>query len=188
MTHLLQCLIWPAVAGNVAWAFISVSLTELPSSSTFARLGALFMFAFFQMVDWIHVEKLRQHGKALKSYLWAFDLPLAASVAVFAICTEKNNPESSVKTDICLTIYWIIGILGHLCGAWEEQFPATASKRPRIDWQNRITLASFCGFGILVLWTHAFGFLDEKSLWNRAVAGFAVLILWVIKRRKEIFS
>jgi len=50
--ELFSDLVWPAAAGNVAWAFATVSLSESWSADTLSRLFLLLMIAFYLGIGW----------------------------------------------------------------------------------------------------------------------------------------
>ena len=84
---LFQNLIWPAVAGNIAWAFFSLIITKsdtITDISVYTRLIVLFFLAIYLGEDWLTTEK---ESEFLKKNYWIGDAFHVMPISIFAIST-----------------------------------------------------------------------------------------------------
>lgn len=139
MKRLFQNVIWPAIAGSVAWAFFTVLVEAHWLDHTFwARLLALFAVAVYLAVDWYNTDLVFDR---INPYYWIADAVLAPLTALFAIATYANSPWGPYAIALAL----VAAIVGHLFGAWDESRPGTSA------WGQRIKLAGINASGLLVL-------------------------------------
>lgn len=164
---LFDDLIWPAAAGNVAWAFLQVAIgTE--SIQRALRLALLFFLAIYLAIDWFRSKSLERKTPLY----WIADSIHIASIVTYGVALASD--KSGIFLEYNLAVIFGIAVLGHLVGAWE------VSGQPR-NWHHRVSLAS-CGLlGIAILlagrWvTHA------GSLRTLLVAFVTVLIAWILTR------
>jgi hypothetical protein len=173
MIHLFQNLIWPAVAGNVAWAFFSVAVGEPMACTVAARLTALFLVAGYLIADWLSMEKyLRDSRDKVNPLFWIADALLAASLATFAVATADKAQSKETWVDGSLLAIFVVAMGGHLFGAWRKE-----GATPRIRRHKQVALAIVNLLGVVAaglgiwLW-------DDPCKWHRPVAVAIVVTLW----------
>jgi hypothetical protein len=160
VTHLFQDLIWPAAAGNVAWSFFTMAVGEKwLDPGVPARLLVIFLLAIYLGVDWMRTTDT---VKTLKGWFWIADAPHSASVVVFAIATQMNKSWLGGA----LAAMFVIGVIGHLIGAWEPT--GTVNNL----WRKRLILAVVNAAGLIPL------ILLPQADWRLPVALGLVLVLW----------
>ena len=96
--RLLQELVWPAAAGNVAWALFTIAIQEPWSQNTVARVLVLIFLAIYLAVEWLRIALLRFEPSIL---YWIFDGVHILTIVVFAIATQLDKPwllESLVRS------------------------------------------------------------------------------------------
>jgi hypothetical protein len=170
---LFQDLIWPAAAGNVAWAFLQVVLGALdPKQPTplsypllVAHLVVLLLVATYLVLDWLRTKKF---GIRLRRRYWWFDGALVLSIVWFAIAIQVL-PREEAFLSWSLGFVFGIAILGHFAGAWE--------RAEGKNWGHRIKLV-ICG----LLGPAVLIFCHRLGPWNLCLAFFAVLVAWVVVR------
>lgn len=173
MNRLLHNVIWPAVAGNILWAFLQVLVKGWNGGnpSYFPNLSALFLVGVYLAIDWVDTEKTSD----INDCYWKFDLPLATALALFAICTQDGVWWSKYA----LVAAFVVIVLGHLYGAWDLKTKASSSI-------SRATLASFNALGIVLLIAGSF-VTAPYSLWLTPVSIFVVVALFLTSRQKVAF-
>lgn len=174
MKKLFQNLIWPAVAGNVTWAFFTVAVSEQwNDTGVIPRLLSLILIAVYLCYDWITTEEAGEKKKLKENY-WVGDIAHAAAIIVFAISAQSELLWSGAAfqwVNWTLTAVFLAGGLGHLFGAWE---PNDIAKN---IWPKRLSLMSINFFGIIVYWSLA-SFIKQESLWQLPASILGVLLLW----------
>src|SRR5258705_1440010 len=139
MKRLFQNVIWPAIAGSVAWAFFTVLVDARWSDYVFwAKLLALLAVAVYLAVDWYRTDLV---CKTINSFYWIADAFLAPLIALFAAATFAQ----SVWAPYAIALAFVAAIVGHLFGAWDESRP------PASAWDQRIKLAAINALGLVVL-------------------------------------
>jgi hypothetical protein len=111
---LFQSVIWPAVAGNVAWALFTVAVLEFdqnPRSFYFERLVLLAIMAAYLFLDWSNTERIKG---SLRPYYWVADAFLASAIAALAIATQAQKGEGR---------WFLVAVFGaafggQICNAW----------------------------------------------------------------------
>lgn len=176
MPKLFQGVIWPAVAGSVAWSFFTVLVMESSHEERFwPKLVALFAIAVYLAADWVSTESF--FGK-ISPWYWIADTFLAPATAVFAIATEKGI-DSWAKGVI--GIAFVVAIIAHLFGAWDLKDEGTPKKtwkdRWKDGWKNRIALAVINFIGVVVL---LFGNCLLHPIWVTPIAMASVAICYLI--------
>jgi len=140
MTNLIHSVIWPAVAGNILWAFLYVAADpKVTGMSTWTKLIALLAIGFYLSRDWI--QRISVIFPDRWKY-WGVDAALAAALATFAIVTQLDRTWSGWV----LAVAFAIAILGHCWGSWD---PADKSKA--IDPRTRAKFAAYNAIGLLIL-------------------------------------
>jgi hypothetical protein len=120
---LFSGLIWPAIAGNIAWSFFSVLLDPLPDFrapvdwQTVGRLVMLAFLAIYLMMAWDPDEPV--HRRTPSYYI--MDGLCAVGFAVLAVATPRDKTPA-LTYELWLNfaligIFVIIGI-GHLAKVW----------------------------------------------------------------------
>lgn len=172
MKNLFQNVIWPAVAGNVAWAFFYVAVQESRSKSVVARLFLLFLLAFYLGFDWLRTASELYR---MKSWYWIGDAVLASMIVVAAIATQV--PLKVEWLNVSLAAVFLAAVAGHIAGAWEPT--GEIEKR----WWKRAQLAGISVLGFVLTFTLS-GMLPQGSLWHLPITMLLVLILWVPVRKR----
>jgi hypothetical protein len=175
LINLFQGLIWPAVAGNVAWAFFSVAVSEDWDCTVCARLTALSLVALYLILDWMRGEAVRAKLIAVKSYWWVADLLLACAIATFAIATQDRNVAPKRWVDWSLAAIFAVAACGHLAGVWEGV---------RKDWRSFVRMNGL-GAGVVLL-VPVLGW--NLCLWHRPVAVALVVAWWICLRWDALWS
>jgi hypothetical protein len=169
LEKLFKNLVWPAVAGNVAWAFFSVLITEPWSSGMLARLATLMFMARYLFYSWL-LPVPPQVGRLY----YAMDGLFAIAVVSFAIATQDRARALSVWVDAVLLAIFAVAACGHWFGVWE---PGSSSHRRQL-------FGGINAIGILIL---LIGICIRSKvpeiggpevLWFRAVAIWFVVGLW----------
>lgn len=177
---LLKDLIWPAVAGNVAWTFFSVLLTMLqPKTSNIpvteegvpiARLIAIFLLSCYLAV--VYLMSCTEPTGNSKQRRDMFDILHSLTIILCAISFQlKFDP---IFCNICLSIFWVTAAFGHLFGAW---IPDSITEH-KCRKQFKMSLVSIGG--LILCW--AFYFLDNS--WNLVISLLMGLIFWGFFRHK----
>jgi hypothetical protein len=152
----LRDIAWPAMAGNVAWAFFSVAIDPQSVEDMLPRLGTLLALALYLSAEWYRIRRV---GSTLLG-LW-FDLFLVICIVWFAIATQANKGAPGMAL---VLIFLGVGI-GHLRGVW----PPTGEGKGNFE------------FGQINLWMAALLFtsLLVVSSWQPWVSFFAVIIVFL---------
>lgn len=172
--NLFQNLIWPAVAGNVAWSFFTVAVQECwCDEGVQARLVVLVSIAVYLGIDWMRTEARREN---LKPGFWyfLFDSALAAAIAVFAIAVQNRVQSAPSWGTWALVAVLAVTTLGHILGVWEAAGSADPS--------DRGLLAIFNIAGIVVVVIGHCGVIPGFAPWNLPVAVLVVIGMWAIMR------
>lgn len=166
MKNLFQNLIWPAVAGNVAWSFFTVAINESWNTpGVIERISVLLLLAIYLATDYTSIAVER-----LKPFYWIADAFHAISMIVFALATQFN--ESWLNES--LIALFIIAACGHLSGLWEPNDCIIKKK-----WLNRLLLVGMNFIGIILTIVFSIIVFDNTQ-WNLPIAFFTVIILWFI--------
>ncbi|MEZ0129437.1 hypothetical protein AB9T88_06540 [Flavobacterium sp. LBUM151] len=175
-THkLFQNLIWPAVAGNVAWSFFSILISDFPTKDnfTFTRLILLLLLAIYLGDDWIVTEK---EADNLKDLYWIGDSFHAVAITILSLSIYSNKEGIMFWASISVLV---IPIIAHLCGCWELKNDTGKKLRKRIG------LSSIAGIGLIVFLSTYF-LIDEK--FSYLISIFAIVIPWFLLRDKLYYS
>ena len=162
MYGLFRNLIWPAVAGNVAWSFFSVAVGESWTAPVCFRMLALGLVAGYLMLSW---TMERDAPQSTEYYL--LDSIFAVAIVIFAISTEDLKAVSSGWVTSALGAIFVAALFGHICKVWEPNRAAP----------QRYMLAGANAVGIVILLAGHFCF-SHTDLWHRPVAIGAVVVLW----------
>lgn len=147
MNKLFQDLIWPAVAGNVAWAFFTVATSEKwCGPGVIPRLIALSLMAIYLCYEWLTTDIEKDN---LKETYWVGDILHTTFIILFAIMIQ--NPENWENlspfscTNLILPLFFVVTIGGHLSKVWEPK----NKSNPCYRWK----LAGNSFIGIIVYWS-----------------------------------
>jgi len=179
MNKLFQNLVWPAVAGNVVWAFFSIAIAEhWADKGVIPRLLSLLLLSIYLCYDWTTTDV---EGDKLKENYWIGDAFHAITIVVFAIAAQSQNLWTDINNSWVkwtLVIVFTTSTIGHLCGSWE---PKDVSKEKK--WPARLKLALINFTGIL---TYFFIPLlcNSNTLWHLPISIIVILLLWFPCRDK----
>ncbi len=170
-TPLVHNVIWPAVAGSVLWTFLQVAIDPNITGPRCPRLFALLLVGVYLAIDWVNTHQIEE--KINENY-WRYDMPLAASLASFAVATQFDARWATWP----LAVAFVVAIIGHCFGAWD--LAANVSSRKA---KARATLAGFNALGLLVL---LLGMCVEGpwALWLTPIAVLSVVVLYLSFREK----
>jgi hypothetical protein len=163
---IFQNLIWPAAAGNVAWAFFTVAIKEDITCSVLATMISLLLIAAYLAADWAVTASMNYPPKLKTSF---FDALLAVAIVVFAIATQEK--EKAALAEEWLGIVFLVAIGGHLSGAWMVREDEGLKK-----WIKRFGLAGINAPGLVMVLLGYFHFLSWT--WTQPVALGMVVGLW----------
>ena len=167
IADLFKELIWPAAAGNVAWALLQIVVSPMPHQQIISRGLILFLVAAYLVTDWCRSKSL--DVKTVR--YWVADFLLVSGMVIFAIALAAYKSEAFLE--LSLGAVFLTGTIAHVFGAWET------TEKP--SWPRRLSLAS-CGFvGILALSVGRFLFL-KPSFCTLLTALATVLASWIITR------
>lgn len=158
LKRFLTDIAWPAMAGNVAWAFFTVAIDPGYGGNTFPRLGTLLVLALYLSAEWYRITKVGATYLGL-----CFDLFLVICIVWFAIATQANKGAPGFAL---VLIFTAVGI-GHLYSVW----PPTGPKQGNFE---------FGLVNLLVAASLSIALLVSNSLqpWVNLIAMGIVLIFW----------
>jgi len=169
LKKLVHSVIWPAVAGNVLWAFLQVAADpSVVGTILWPRLASLLLIGVYLSIDWIKTENDTQ----INETYWRFDVPLAASIATFAIATQIGAPWAPVP----LALAFAVATLGHCFGAWDTNGERSSCKA-------RAAFAGINALGPIVLLVGMF-FNGTLGLWSTPTAVLLVVGLFLSLQNK----
>ena len=169
MGKLFQNVIWPAAAGNVAWAFFTVIATEGTSGDSWAKLATLFFLAIYLGADWMDRESMLT-SHLLKSYYWIPDVFLAPAIVAFAIAAEGNLPMAKWA----LAAVFVAALFGHISGLWKPLTQNVPYRRGSLIAMNLLGLIILVG-----------GLYTGFSVWAPPVAVTFTIVLYMLILRKQ---
>lgn len=164
---LFQSVIWPAIAGNVAWALLTVALLEFgqnPRSFYYERLALLAIVAAYLFLDWTNTEQIKTH---LKRCYWIADALLALAIAALAIAAQAQTGEGWWF----LLPVFAVATAGQMANAWVKKDSARSWGK-RGWWIGLYVVASCIAiWGGTTLWG-----------WHLVIAAALVVIVWTLAR------
>jgi len=169
---LLHNLIWPAVAGNVAWAFFTVLITEVLVAKVhigpmiFGRLTALLFLSIYLIIVYIRSEAGTGHF---------FDILHAISIILCAIAFQSI--VSAAWMSPFLIALFIIAAIGHWTGRWIPSSVKTKKGLKKI-------LVGLINFSGAVLCFFLPNFIDNSDYFNLSISMGFVFLLWLIFRNR----
>ncbi len=164
LANLLRSVVWPAAAGNVAWSFFTLAISEPWTPPVAARLITLVLLAGYLTLVWLRVQD------NVDGQHFVMDLFHAGTLIVAALATHEGKPWVSEA----LAVVLVITIFAHALGIWKPD--ATRKERRQLAGANAV------GLGILAL---AFC-LEWQSPWVLPIAISVVLVIWGYIRRGAI--
>jgi len=129
-------LLWPAAAGNVAWAVAQVAIDYDSGQSSASRLAVLILLAIYLIIDWSRSKSLPEKSRRY----WKGDAIHLISIVAFAVAVAGNK---STISEWSLAVVFLVGVVGHSAGVWE------VNESPN-GWR-RFSLAFCGGLGIVTL-------------------------------------
>lgn len=141
MNDFIRNVVWPAVAGNIAWSFLSLGVPGVANGEPwswemFWRLSELGLLAAYLCAVWILPEPDRGGDWSFEWYC-AVELSLAASFAAFAVATQSAVSRWWLL-DLTLAASFVILAVGHLARVWvgTDADPELGKKRQALGWAN----------------------------------------------------
>ena len=113
-SSVLKGLLWPAIAGNVVWAFFNVAIAEEWSSAVAARLASLVLLAFYLIFAW---KRDRDKQNVTVGYA-VLDTFFAAAIAALAISKSAPSSAASIAATVALVSAFGISAFGHWRRVW----------------------------------------------------------------------
>ncbi len=165
---LFQSVIWPAVAGSVLWTFLQVAIDPNVIGPRLPRLAALLFIGVYLAIDWVNTNQV----KTIKGNYWWYDMPLAASLATFAVATQFGARWATWP----LAVAFAAAIIGHCFGGWDSPTSPSTGKA-------RAILAVFNALGILVLLIGA-TIAQPYAVWLTPMAVLLVVVLFLLFQKK----
>jgi hypothetical protein len=159
----LKDVAYPAVAGNLAWAFVTLAIDSGAKIDAIPRLGVLFVLTIYFSAEWYRSKEIEVKTVGL----W-LDLLFVLCMVWFAIGTQANKGSPGIALIIILLI---IG-LGHLLEVW---LPVGRGKGNTPHGITSLVAAAVLGSAWYV-----------DGSWNWALALVAicvVLAVWAIVRQ-----
>ena len=163
--YLFHGLAWPAVAGNVAWAFFTLVIAppaEVPEGEWAARTAVLLLMALYLGGDWVRTKNT-PGGPAY----WFFDAVHLILICLFVIGIATT--QSQVPLNWYLGLLFIFTLIGHWSGAFTPE-------EPDCWWYGG---ASLLGAIVLIVWLEAGSTTDA---WYFFGSVGAALASWVFFR------
>lgn len=159
LKRFLTDIAWPAMAGNVAWAFFTVAIDPGCGGNTLPRLGTLLVLALYLSAEWYRITKVGATYLGLY-----FDLFLVICIVWFAIATQANKGAPGFAL---VVIFTAVGI-GHLCNVWPPIGPGKGN-------------FEFGLVNLLVAAALSIALLVNSSWqpWSNLIAMGTVLIFWL---------
>lgn len=161
--ELLKTLIWPAVAGNVAWGFFTVLIDDgIRFPDSFGRLSALLLLSVYLIITYMK----SQEGKGE-----FIDIIHSVTIILCAIAIQAESP----LMDGCLIVLFIVAALGHWTGRWIPESVTT---------KRGCRMALVGSIHILGAWVCYLlpKFVEDNYHLNLSVSISVVLVLWILFR------
>lgn len=180
---LMQSVIWPAVAGNIIWSFLSLLIDTDNGFDSYriSRLLILLLLSIYLILDWLNVE--RCHHELKKNY-WIVDFLLAISIAFFALSVQYKDEYADVHwLDISLTVVYLLVLFGHSMENWVPDLNAINHEK-YVQYKGKIGAQIGAKVfniivAIIIIWQAYFNFpIQLKSPWNLPASLSYVLLVW----------
>lgn len=177
MAALFQSVIWPAVAGNVAWAFFTVLIQEWAQGGAYSwpRLCLLGALAIYLCLDWMHTESIKAE---LRPWYWVGDVFLATAIAAVAIAAQASVGDGR----LLLVGVFAASAGAQLCGAWTRR-----GVHPYRDgqWMHRLAWLVLNGAAASIA---ILGGSGKEWGWNLAGAATLVIVCWGLAKPGNVHS
>lgn len=181
LPKLMQQVMWPAVAGNVAWGFFTLLMEgNFSDLDYWARLCALLFTAIYLALDWLYTEHIKEN---LPARYAPHEAVLAALISLFSIAISQEHPKGWSIWVLCMIFALVI--FGHSRNAWETD--------PHIrQLHNRSFLMGVNVVGLLILigfmaarwfgYQQDFRFIAPAVALGVVVVGWAAQLFWQAKQ------
>ena len=169
MGRLFQNVMWPAAAGNVAWAFFTVIATEETTGDSCANLVTLFFLAVYLGADWMDRDSMLSMN-LLRPLYWIPDVFLAPAIVAFAIAAEGNLPLAKWA----LAAVFGAALFGHNSGLWKPLTQNVPYRRGSLIGMNLLGLIILVG-----------GLYMGFSVWAPPIAVAFTVVLYLLILRKQ---
>jgi MFS family permease len=163
-----ESVVWPAVAGNVLWSFLTVLFTQTTGWVWFVRAVSLAIIGVYLFGSWRRTRK-RPPASGRKYFL--VDGVYAALISVFAISTamiDQGDAPDHIKSlaiaSIALTGMFVTAAVGHWQGYWAPYEGVNAGEEEEIrerKLRSRFSAAAVVG---LLISYYCFARRDDFSL------------------------
>ena len=160
---LLQNLVWPAAAGNVAWALFTLLVRNsgsLDEGGVLARALVLLLTFSYLTTSWRRLHYLDE----INPWYMFFDLVHISTIVAFAIAVESNKPW----LEWALCVVFISALVSHLIGAWHKEWPK----------RFFLAVANLVGLGVVL---GASAIVEPSSHWHLSLAIFVVALMWYVR-------
>jgi len=175
ISHVKQLFVnvfWPAAAGNVFWAMITLLITGANNDrlNWYARLGFLLFLSIYISCVWIDLRKNQNEGTYGK---WIVEGLYIWTIVYVALCAQID--PSKIGAGLCFL--FLFGFIGHHLSYWTTEEESSNS-----------TFLSYVNlFGIILILLGVF--LEWPTPYDWLVAIVFVSFSWaLIGRRKNIWS
>lgn len=170
---LYDSVIWPAVAGNILWSFLTVMITEAPSHEMGWRAASLFLAGVYLMIAWARGRSRNRKNPNFGYYL--ADTAYAVLLAGFAIASSASASRYPDLGVTLLGVMFVVAALGHFFKTWNPN---------RKAWQrNTIGVADVAAAGAVFLFRQ-----DPVPAIAILVVALLILIVGSVWNEDENFS
>lgn len=170
---LFKELVWPAAAGNVAWAFLQL-LLDPPEANRWPYRTLLLLIAIYLAIDWL--RSASTDDRTWK-YWWG-DFGLIVGIVVLAIATQAGRSQAFLHGTLAI-VFGAAAFL-HLIGVWEgkEELDEVSKKHRR---HTRYYMASCALMGLVILAGRYLAYRELRP-WTLPISFGVVLAAWLVAR------
>jgi len=157
-----QSVVWPAVAGNVAWAAITLTVLGSTDEGLLARISLLACISVYLIIAWIRAEALKLPSK----HFGYGDASLSLSIAALSIAAQAH---SGVGSYYMFAVFFSLALGRVLIEVGKE----SQARR----WPSCLTWIAIyaTGAAIALFGTHFGGDWG----WHLFLSAFLVLLVWL---------
>jgi hypothetical protein len=178
-------LVWPAAAGNIVWAVVTIVVQKISQAAWAAeswwlvtvRLLTLTLLAWYLHSEWIRLANASAEERARFDWLyWLGDGLLVFGVVFLALALTFRESPSKLLYGTLSSINLLAG-LWHACGWWAQKNPEARTKKAAIN-----------GYGIGLLWLVYVFAPDRWPLVPMLISLGVVLVVWEAARLDDLPS
>lgn len=152
-----ESVVWPAVAGNVLWSFLTVLFTQQPDPVWAVRSVSLAVVGVYLIGSW---RRTRKRGPATSWKYFLVDGTYAGLLSVFAITTAMAEISAGMKHPVIASIallgMFATAALGHAKGFWAPYEGVDAGGE-----DGEENCAACSAFSLLQVWWSAISFTQS---------------------------